>query len=76
MIAEASVIVCSSLAESQLRTLAPKNKELLVDNQRIDRAGIEMLRSRRREMTPGGSARESSGGSVRMPYSLDGDAKW
>lgn len=67
MIAEASVIVCSSLVESQLRTLIPKNGELIVDNKRIDRAGIEMLRSRLMEMTPGGSARKSSGGSVKMP---------
>ena len=67
MIAEASVIVCSSLVESQLRTLVPKTGELIVDNKRIDRAGIEMLRSQLMEMTPDGSTRESSSGSVKMP---------
>jgi GntR family transcriptional regulator len=46
MIAEVSVIVCSSLVEHQVRALVPTGKEIVVDNKRIDKAGIEMLRSR------------------------------
>ncbi len=67
MISEASVIVCSSLVESQLRTLVPKNKELVVDNKRIDPAGIAMLRSRLLEMNAGSENRESAPAPVRMP---------
>ena len=55
MIAEASVVVCSSLVESKLRALAPKGKEIIVDNKSIDKAGIEMLRSRLMEITSGGT---------------------
>jgi hypothetical protein len=40
------VIVCSSLVEHQVRSLVPTGKEIVVDNKRIDKAGIEMLRSR------------------------------
>jgi GntR family transcriptional regulator len=53
MIADVSVIVCSSLVESKLRSLVPKDKELIVDNKRIDKAGVEMLRSRLMELTSG-----------------------
>jgi GntR family transcriptional regulator len=67
MIAEASVVVCSSLVESRVRTLVPKNKELIVDNNRIDHAGIAMLRSRLLEMNSGGGNREGSPESVRIP---------
>ena len=67
MIAEASVIVCSSLVEDRLRALVPKTKELVVDNKRIDQAGIAMLRSRLLEMKPGGGSREISPETVRMP---------
>jgi len=67
MIAEASVIVCSSLVESKLRALAPKGKELIVDNKRIDKAGIEMLRSRLAEKVSGNYAHESPRRSVMMP---------
>jgi len=67
MIAEASVIVCSSLVESKLRALAPKGKELIVDNKRIDKAGIEMLRSRLAEKVSGNYAHESPRRSVVMP---------
>jgi DNA-binding transcriptional regulator YhcF (GntR family) len=66
MIAEASVIVCSSLVESRIRTLVPKSKELVVDNKRIDQAGIAMLRSRLIEMNSGDSPRESASTSVRL----------
>ena len=67
MIAEASVVVCSSLIESKLRSLAPKGKEIIVDNKRIDKAGIEMLRSRLMELTSGDYARESSLNSIILP---------
>lgn len=67
MIAEASVVVCSSLIESRLRALAPKGKEIIVDNKSIDKAGIEMLRSRLMEITAGDYARESSPKSAIMP---------
>jgi DNA-binding transcriptional regulator YhcF (GntR family) len=67
MIAEASVVVCSSLVESKLRALAPKGKEIIVDNKRIDKAGIEMLRSRLMEMATGDYARKSPRRSVIMP---------
>lgn len=56
MMAEASVVVCSSLVENQIRSLAPKGKEIIVDNKRIDRSGIEMLRSRLAELGSGGYA--------------------
>jgi hypothetical protein len=61
------VIVCSSLVEKRLRALVPKGKELIVDNKRIDPAGIAMLRSRLQEMAPGGDSRESAPEPVRMP---------
>jgi GntR family transcriptional regulator len=67
MIAEASVIVCSSLVEGRLSALVPKNKELVVDNKRIDPAGIAMLRSRLLEMNAGGENQESAPAPVRMP---------
>jgi hypothetical protein len=60
MIAEASVVVCSSLVESKLRALTPKGKELIVDNKSIDKAGIEMLRSRLMEITSANYNKESS----------------
>jgi len=60
MIAEASVVVCSSLVESKLRALTPKGKELIVDNKSIDKAGIEMIRSRLMEITSADVTKESS----------------
>jgi GntR family transcriptional regulator len=54
VIAEASVVLCSSLIESKLRAMAPKGKKIIVDNKRIDSAGIQMLRSRLKEMAAGG----------------------
>jgi GntR family transcriptional regulator len=58
MMAEASVIVCSSLVEKKIRALAPKDKEIIVDNKRIDKAGVEMLRSRLIEIASGEDGRE------------------
>ncbi len=60
MIAEASVIVCSSQVESKLRALTPKGKEIIVDNKSIDKAGIEMIRSRLMETTSAAVTQESS----------------
>lgn len=60
MMGEASVIVCSSLVERKVRALAPKGQEIIVDNKRIDKAGIEMLRSRLTEIAAGDYSRESS----------------
>jgi hypothetical protein len=60
MIAEASMIVCSSIVEAKIRSLAPKGKEIVVDNKRIDKAGIEMLRSRLMELPAGDDVRERS----------------
>jgi GntR family transcriptional regulator len=67
MIAEASVIVCSSLVERRVRSLTPKGKEIVVDNKRIDKAGIEMLRFRLMELASGGCNRENSAMSAMMP---------
>jgi len=64
MMGEASVIVCSSLVERKVRALAPKGQEIIVDNKRIDKAGIEMLRSRLLEIASGDYGRESSMKSV------------
>ena len=54
----AAVVVCSSLVEATVRSMAPKGKEIIVDHKRLDRAGIEMLRSR----LTGISARPHAGG--------------
>jgi len=50
MIAEASVVVCSSLIEHQARQMAPEGKQIIVDHKRVDRAGIELLRRRLKEL--------------------------
>jgi hypothetical protein len=67
MITEAAVIVCSSLVERHVRSLAPKGKEIVVDNKRIDQAGIEMLRSRLMEMASGDRTPLSVRTSVGIP---------
>lgn len=46
MLKEVSVVVCSSLVAAKIRTLAPSGTEILVDDRRLDQAGIEMLRQR------------------------------
>jgi GntR family transcriptional regulator len=60
IMAEASVIVCSSLVERKIRALAPEDKEIIVDNKRIDKAGVEMLRLRLIEIASDGYGREGS----------------
>jgi DNA-binding transcriptional regulator YhcF (GntR family) len=44
MLKEASVVVCTSLVEGKIRTMAPPATEIIVDDRRLDRAGMEMLR--------------------------------
>jgi GntR family transcriptional regulator len=46
MLKEVSVVVCSTLLEGKIRTMAPADKEIIVDERGLDAAGIEMLRSR------------------------------
>ncbi len=46
MLKEASVILCSNLAEDRVRALSPQGKEIIVHQRRLEKAGIEMLRSR------------------------------
>ncbi len=46
MLREASVILCSNLAEDRIRALSPQGKEIIVHQKRLEKAGIEMLRSR------------------------------
>ncbi len=46
MVKEASVVVCSSLAAEKIRGLAPQGTQIIVDDRRLDRSGIEMLRQR------------------------------
>lgn len=46
MVKQASVVVCSSLVAEKIRALAPEGMEILVDDRRLDRSGIEMLRRR------------------------------
>jgi len=50
MLKEASVVVCSSLVEEKIRTLAPEGMEIIVDDRKLDRSGIEMLRRRLGEL--------------------------
>ena len=46
MLKEASVILCSSLAEEKIRAIAPEGTEIIMDHRSLGKAGIEMLRSR------------------------------
>jgi GntR family transcriptional regulator len=51
MIKEVSVIVCSSLVEETIRAMACRDKEIIVDERGLDPGGIEMLRTRLRELS-------------------------
>jgi len=42
---EAWVVVCSSLVAAKIRHMPPRGTEVLVDDRRLDAAGIEMLPS-------------------------------
>ena len=44
MLNEVSVVVCSSLVAAEIRTMASSATEILVEDRRLDQAGIEMLR--------------------------------
>jgi hypothetical protein len=46
MLKEVSVVVCSSLVAAKIQTMAPRGTEILIDDRRLDQAGIEMLRQR------------------------------
>jgi DNA-binding transcriptional regulator YhcF (GntR family) len=59
MIDEVSVIVCSVLAEKKIRAMAPRDKEIIVDDRRLDKAGIEMLRSRLMGLVSGDHGRKT-----------------
>ncbi len=54
MINEVSIIVSSILVEEKLRAMAPRDKEIIVDDRRLDTAGIEMIRSRLRKLSAAG----------------------
>jgi hypothetical protein len=53
MLQETSVVVCSSLVAGKIRAMAPRGAEIIVDDRRLDRAGIEMLRRRLAEREAG-----------------------
>jgi GntR family transcriptional regulator len=59
MINEVSVIVCSILVEQKIRDVAPRDKEIIVDDRRLDTAGIEMLRNRLVEFVSGDYGRRT-----------------
>jgi GntR family transcriptional regulator len=59
MINEVSIIVCSVLVEKKIRAMTPRNKEIIVDDRRLDKSGIEMLRSRLMELVSGDYGRRS-----------------
>jgi hypothetical protein len=52
MLKEASVVVCSSLVAGKIRGMAARGAEIIVDDRRLDRAGIEMLRRRIHDLEP------------------------
>ncbi len=58
MLSKAAVVVCSSLIEESVRRLAAKGTEILVDHNRLDRSGIEMLRTRLVEISSGAGGRK------------------
>lgn len=60
MLKEVSVVVCSSLVAAQIRTMAPRRTEILVDDRRLDPAGIEMLRQRLETLAAGDSIGKTS----------------
>lgn len=50
MLNEASVVVCSSLVAGRIRSRARRGTQIIVDDRRLDPAGIEMLRRRLAEL--------------------------
>jgi DNA-binding transcriptional regulator YhcF (GntR family) len=67
MLKEASVILCSNLAEERIRALAPQGKEIIVHQKRLERAGIEMLRSRLMELSAAERIQPKAFGPVSHP---------
>lgn len=61
MLQEASVVVCSSLVAGKIRAMAGEGTEILVDDRRLDRAGVEMLRRRLADLQPDGGGRGPGG---------------
>jgi len=59
MLKEATVIVCSNLMEEKIRNLAPQGKEIIVNQKKLEKAGIEMLRSRLMGLASGDHSRRS-----------------
>lgn len=59
MVKGASVVVCSSLIEKKVRAVASKDKEIIVEHWRLEKAGIEMLRSRLMSLVSGDYGRRS-----------------
>jgi GntR family transcriptional regulator len=63
MLDEVSVVVCSSLVAAEIQTMASRGTEILVDDRRLDQAGVEMLRQRLEILQPrDGSRMKSAGG--------------
>lgn len=56
MVETATVVVCSSLAERKIRAMAPRATEIIVDDRRLDPAGIAMLRRRLLELQAAATA--------------------
>jgi hypothetical protein len=59
MVKETSVVVCSGLVEKKVRAVASKDKEVIVEHWRLEKAGIEMLRSRLTGLASGDYSRRS-----------------
>ena len=59
MLNEVSVVVCSSLVAAQIRTMAPRRTEILVDDRRLDQAGMELLRQRLETLPAGAGGRKT-----------------
>jgi hypothetical protein len=60
MLHQASIVVCSSLVAARIRSMAPRGTEVLVDDRRLDQAGIEMLRQRLAILQGRDSARKTA----------------
>ena len=58
MLKEATIIVCSNLMEEKIRALAPRGKEIIVNQKKLEKAGIEMLRSRLMGLVSGDYSRK------------------
>lgn len=64
MLKTASVVVCSGPVAGRIRAMARRGTEILVDDRRLDPAGIEMIRRRlaERQVRNGGPRRAASRG--------------